>query len=233
MKKVVLLFAVTFLIVALGFISCKHKTSIEEINNGLNNENTFKNVVINPFEGINQEFDLWFSDNYLRLESVTREEIVSFDEEVQVMIFNVIPAERKASVWREKYDELLALDIYNSEQRAFIRSLRGKATTALYSNYEVAEAQLVFFNSRRQFGSDLFNDDELRSIMISLDNIEMAIGGGSFCKCSNDSDWCGSPIDAGDCSGACDHGSSSGCGTLWSYPCDGRCRFNVSPPIRH
>lgn len=218
----------------LGFVSCKEKISTQKANDERSNEEVLlKSNLNNPFEGINEQFDLWFSNNSTRLESVTREEIISFDdEEVQVMIFNVIPADRKALAWREKYDELLALDTYNNQQKAFLRSLRGKATTSLFSNHQVAEAQLVFFNSRKEFGANLFSDDELRSIMIHLDNIEKAALGGSFCKCSGDSDWCSSPIDAGDCSGPCDHGSSWGCGTLWTYPCDGRCQFNVAPPGR-
>ena len=41
---------------------------------------------------------------------------------------------------------------------------------------------------------------------------------GGPCECSTDSDWC--PI-SGYCSGTNCSPTSSGCGTLWSYPCNG------------
>ena len=41
------------------------------------------------------------------------------------------------------------------------------------------------------------------------------------CNCSTDSDWC--PI-SGYCNSTDCSPTSSGCGTLWSYPCNGACR---------
>ena len=41
------------------------------------------------------------------------------------------------------------------------------------------------------------------------------------CECSTKSDWC--PI-SGYCKGGNCRETTSGCGTLWSYPCDGMCQ---------
>lgn len=46
---------------------------------------------------------------------------------------------------------------------------------------------------------------------------DMAVEGGS-CQCSTESDWC--PI-SGYCNGSNCNPTQSGCGTLWSYPCNG------------
>lgn len=238
MKKLVYIGIITMCLAITGFYSCEKKTH-QEVSEKENLENSKESNNINsksndsnPFKGLNEKFDNWFSNNSTRLEEVTRDEILSFeDEEVRVMIFNVIPPNRKAFVWNEKYDELLRSNLYNEKQREFIISIRNEVQEEFYSNPQLAKTKLKFFNTRRKFGSSLFEDVELRSIMINLDNIAPAIasGGGKICKCSEVSDWCGSPIDAGDCSGACGSQSSSGCGTLWGYPCDGRCRFNVDP----
>jgi hypothetical protein len=44
---------------------------------------------------------------------------------------------------------------------------------------------------------------------------------GGPCTCSTQSDWC--PI-TGHCDGTDCRPTESGCGTIWSYPCDGACR---------
>jgi hypothetical protein len=53
-----------------------------------------------------------------------------------------------------------------------------------------------------------------------FDNQEMALDRGT-CQCSTDSDWCqmSSSCDGGNC-----NPTQSGCGTLWSYPCNGGCQ---------
>lgn len=195
----------------------------------------FKSKSTNQFQGLNDDFDRWYEQNSDRLDEVVRTEIIAFEDlEVQVMIFNVIPPERKAFVWREKFDELLESNHYDNKQKAFINSLKARAKTNLYKNPNVAEAQINYFNKRREFGANLFSDEELRSIMINLDNISPAISGSgaSLCKCSTDSDWCDVPVAAGTCSGDCGLSTSSGCGTLWGYSCNGICVFNVPPPTR-
>lgn len=233
--KIIIYVSLTSIFLGLtGFHSCQ-KEAHQEVSEEktLIDNNITKRSQVNPFIGLNQEFDNWFINNSFRLESITRDEILSFeDEEVQVMIFNVIPASRKAHVWREKYDELLESDLYNQQQKDFIESLRSIAIEEFYSNSQAGEKKIDFFNSRREFGYSLFEDAELRSIMINLDNISPAIGGGGgglICKCSGGNDWCDVPVSAGNCSGSCDNPSAYGCGTLWRYACNGRYLFSIEP----
>ena len=93
----------------------------------------FKDMPTKQFQGLNNDFDDWYQENNHRLNEISREEIIAFEDlDVQVMIFNIIPPERKALVWREKFDELLHNEQYNNEQKAFINSLRDRVQPDLY-----------------------------------------------------------------------------------------------------
>lgn len=228
------IFNILFLLLLLNIVSCNKdfKDDKGNIQTSPNSELNPKNIINNPYHGIRDDFDNWFELNNHRLDEIVRSEIISFeDPEIQVMIFNVIPADRKAFVWNEKYNKLLESDFYDTEQKSFINSLKEKATTSFYSDVDVANNLIDYFNNKRENGLELFDNEELKSLMINLDNASLAIsgGGGLLCKCSSDSDWCDFTVDAGTCSGGCDIVSSGGCGTMWGYPCDGRCRFSIEP----
>ncbi len=79
---------------------------------------------------------------------------------------------------------------------------------------------------------NIFGLENARAILLKIDNNSLDIvtrtgggGGGepqADCGCSQSNDWCQSP---GKCESERCTVSSWGCGTLWWYKCDGKCKL--------
>lgn len=73
-------------------------------------------------------------------------------------------------------------------------------------------------NKDKGKGTDQDNDRDKGKGKSTSKDKEKGIGRGGPCECSTESDWC--PISSY-CNGANCSPTSSGCGTLWAYPCNG------------
>lgn len=89
-------------------------------------------------QGRELTFAEWLPANENRLHEVTRGEIIALENrETRKDIYGVLPAERKAHVWKEKYFELLGSNSYSQEQKNFINLLMPYLTTEFFSLDEV------------------------------------------------------------------------------------------------
>ncbi|MFM1998108.1 MAG: hypothetical protein RL204_55 [Bacteroidota bacterium] len=182
----------------------------------------------------NVTFEDWFEENKSRLNDVTWQEVVAFsDIDIQREIFRCVPTATKVNIWKGKYDAFLNIPDLSSDQRNFIIELNNTLSVQMFetSDRNALHTQLETIRSR---GAVLFDEDNLFRLLADLNNPASLSNGGSptrggglACTCSKTSDWCsggGVQIDAS-CSAECSDGKT-GCGTLFLYDCNGRCKLN-------
>lgn len=190
--------------------------------------NTNTSISAHTDQSREQTFSDWYAQNRDRLDEVTRSEIITFDNiETQKSIFNVLPAARKAYVWKEKYNALLAAPGYTQAQKDFFNTCVSYLSEELYSSESYHDSKHNSIQDLRTSGESLFTREQLIIIMATLGDAAKPWSGGNVdaCECSVKSDWCDFPVDVGGhCdSNACNQQSNSGCGTWWSYSCSGDC----------
>lgn len=176
-------------------------------------------------------FSIWYSENYHRLDEVTRAELLSFDDiDLRRQIYSVLPSATTKQIWLDKYENFLTKYDLSSEQLQFINSV---ITFIESSEYRIplTETGENLVNSIYQLGQSLFNKDMLYITLVELDNPDeiSASGGGAsgilFCNCSTRNNWCGVLGGPNTCRTDldCSRSSSGGCGFLLLYDCNGKC----------
>ncbi len=166
-----------------------------------------------------------------------RKHIMDLGWEDQRTYYNNLPAERKLALWSQKLDQVIDLDIWNSEQQNLLLQLQRELSLELFKNGSLAEKNFKekfepdwSSSARKNFAGQLAGEivQNLGNLSISSTGNTMKIaipgGGGSqkeVCECSHFSSYCGFK---GWCqsSGSCEF-MLSGCGTLWLFACDGMC----------
>lgn len=153
--------------------------------------------------------------------SLQREKFISFSSEEQ------------AQVWKNKLEQVLSQTWLTQDQHSHI--LQGIQVLSSEVFKEGSNSQKNFKNEFepkwRAEGTKLFTFDQFRQIVTSIEDFHLndfsekiivPIEGEADdfdCACSETSDWCS----WSDCEGRCHLGTSRGCGTFWSYACDGVC----------
>lgn len=176
-------------------------------------------------------FARWFELNSHRLNEVTRAEIIKFENpDTRRSIFRSLPAQTKVLMWKEKFNSLLQEPL-SVNQAKFIMKADSCVELSLYTTAmnSATHQKLV---ALRTEGAQLFDDDAIYLILSDFENPSELIGrrrdrgAGLQCTCSQVSDWCSGgaiQIEA-TCSAPCQD-LDSGCGTLFGYTCNGRCRL--------
>lgn len=186
--------------------------------------------VINKFVVDNRE-DLINIDVY---------ELVSYDHLLQRAIYNSWDYKKKRSVWMDKLQHVLTNNCLtemeithiqkliehiqpdyflkaNIEMNREVRSLFAKEWISYsinklgWSNKFIAFMVYRLYTDQSQFDAEL-------SILKSIGKNNTINSESDNCNCSTASDYCGSATCKSD---GCT--ITSGCGWVWSMPCDGRC----------
>ncbi len=214
------------LITSLFIFSCSKKDEViketskdHDIQHKLNSEN--------PFLDYHEPFDQWYENNSSRIDSIDWFELTNgLDNTTQRLIFSSTSNYNKFKIVKEKYNQLIIHGNFNSGQFKLVQDVFDFVTPELYEGLtQTNHIAVQEFKIRAQ---EIFNDGETYMILADLDNIYVGAAAEiDACGCSTDSDWCDFPVVAGGCTGGCNY-SSSGCGTLFLYTCDGDCELGVS-----
>lgn len=171
----------------------------------------------------NDKSDLWRT--HLALFLVKRPELNEWQKEIILAAMSLArPAcfELRANnpAWQARVGEpLRSLEeqivvAFSLEDGAKIFATLGDDTEP--ANGRASEAGSVLLNSiNYRQGSDSSLNDQWTYSRFAGQGIALE---GSSCECSTASDWC--PIGNGCTTGSCT-ATQSGCGTFWSYPCNG------------
>jgi hypothetical protein len=142
----------------------------------------------------------------------------------QMSMFKLLTPIEKSEIWVQKFTDYLNENRLSDKQKTFVETLRILATPQLFNDISYKES---------------INEPELKATAIKLFGVDGAFillstlqkspspdpnTANDNCSCSSSSDWCGTYTS---CLGALCIATDDGCGTFWSYKCDGRCQTGV------
>jgi hypothetical protein len=180
------------------------------------------------------------SENREELSQITVIELTSYETELQRAVFNSWDYRKKRNAWIDKFRFVLADENLTIAEIAHIQNLINHIEEDYFLDENIqhnAEARSQFascwissatkdlgwsgqfiafmvyrlYTNQSQFEAEL---SELNTL-----NTSVVTNSEGSCNCSVSADFCGNVrCFSGGCSA-----SSSGCGWLWSMPCDGNC----------
>jgi len=152
-------------------------------------------------------------------------ELVRFPVAYRRVIFDVLSPAAKSSLWQQHFSTYLITHPRLSERQvAVIMKLRAHAAIA-FEDAPGREAVAILEHLRAE-AAELFGPDALPSLIAHLgpENISDAeptlVSAAATCGCNRTDDWCtwGMRCKITSCTG-----TTSGCGSWWSKPCNGLC----------
>lgn len=195
----------------------------------------------------NPNVNEWTINNKEKLSNINRSDLIKFDITYQKAIYRTLSPKKRHEIWKDKFVELMNIAKWNVEEKEHLTNLINSLNDGWFygiddSDPNILKQKNLFFKNWINYSMKKFHWDRsfLFSILVSLDNPvkngrlssvnynNRAVGGGGGlhdCSCSTEDDWCDGFFgpDLGDCdAGNCD-ASDLGCGTLWTYPCNGEC----------
>ncbi len=190
------------------------------------------------------EINQWVIENKETLIKMNRSEFVKLDREKQKAAFNSFSADKKLSLWKEKFEShLLNLDQSNSsDKKLYIKVLNELSLDLFSPKSDLSERKQFIDNlikASEQIGwskekmviTFMFLElpTELRHKQIQTNNTRgpAPIASGQTCHCSWDLSCIS--VNQGDCEERKDdcEKTGSGCGWFFLYPCTGRCEFSA------
>jgi hypothetical protein len=178
--------------------------------------------------------------------SLTFGQIRLFEEVTQKYCFNQMNSSNKARIWMERISYISSL-YKSSIKKSKILELKTFIKPELYSTKQRGNFEITI-NKWVDDNKELFGLENIRLILTTLNELIISntktddlteanyaailcpprCGNGdpcpTCCTCSTQSSWCVSvPCTSGGC-----QVTNGGCGTLWSYSCNGWCGFDPS-----
>jgi hypothetical protein len=170
----------------------------------------------------------------------THAEISKYSLIYRRAIYSELPEAARAALWREHLSSYAGSDSpLNQGQKALVAE--AIANIEAYWSGPAGKARLKLLEPRlhaafdKQLGKEVFatlgTPEPPRSpeaATATVGTFRSLFRGASTivlpnCSCSTDSDWCGGTTICVD-TNTCDW-TTIGCGTLFSYPCDGKCSY--------
>jgi hypothetical protein len=196
--------------------------------------------------------DEWVRDNLKTIQSMNRQDLIQLEPEKQRAAFRALSPVQRYNCWVDKLEQVKKLE-WTDKESAHLCLLSETMKLEWFddaskNDKEYSDQIDVFLKKWVNDGMDYFGwtKDELGRMVATLMDVEIenqnvvlktvSVGGGASagggdkplsynCNCSRSSDWCGNSEECAKIT--CTIGS--GCGTIWRYDCDGRCR-NFTPP---
>jgi len=191
-------------------------------------------------------------DNKEELCDLSREELIVYREDIQKAAFRAMPVKSRLELWQDKFNALEMLN-WSISEKQFILDVERCLTQKMFDELTLSD-ELYRESLDAQFNiwinyclSDL--NWSVGKVYSLLGTLEIQVDGNNVliesftsnnssdmksseqgtCKCSTTSDWCNSG-GGGEFIGHCGKTTpcikgSIGCGTLWTYSCDGMCEL--------
>ncbi len=224
-----------FLIVSMSFVlfGCKKDTQ-------------------NHFYSCNENVNNWVIENKSDLVKMTRKDLLRFSDDYQRPIFRAFTPKQRLGCWYEKLNEVLVLN-WNENEKNHIQLLVHSLDENWFIENDPADtvyhqmSRDIFLKNWIEKGINELNWTRalIHSMVVCMEtkissegyllettnNNESLKGSDQgTCECSTESDWCNLGMNE---LGSCVQGlnncktSSLGCGTLWSFTCNGKCRLGI------
>ncbi len=171
-------------------------------------------------------------------ENLDRDSWLALPDSTQRLAYLCMSPASKHKFWLHKLEETKLVEDWNAVEIAHIEKFSKyiKATPQLFEKDALNDTKLLkefedFVERWRKFADeDLDWTDEVQYFIIADGNsyIDLiatfeALPDNAWCSCSQKSDWCNRVkkkcVDTG-----CLRDAGDGCGTLWLYHCDGKCK---------
>lgn len=207
----------------------------------------------------NNEINEFVITNKEVLSNINREQILEYRADYQRAIFRSLNAEMRLALWKDKFTALKQLDWTAKEVdllKQIEATLTLNIFKEDYLSNEEFKVNLEMkFNSWIKYCStelhwtdgriysllgtleNQINDknvlDDFHININHLKNSDEAPGSGT-CECNSSSDYCSGLIGSGGSLGHCATGThcsttTLGCGTLWTFSCNGMCELGPAP----
>lgn len=187
----------------------------------------------------NPEIDAIVKSGFVEFSEISLIDFLEYDIELQKAIFRSFPADKKRDFWLEKLDSIVVKNKFNSVEIEHINKLVGHIS----ANYFAIKLDSLEFSQRIYFEAEwsayakdflawdeskiyfivnslCITENRYSQIILEMKEISLDYISGD-CTCSTESDYCSDF--GGYCSSASCSTTSSGCGWLWSYSCNGAC----------
>jgi len=214
--------SVCLLLLSIGFFSCSQDDKIYSCNKDVN---------------------AWVKENLADIQMMSRSDWLNLDTNLKRAVYVAFTSEQKFLFWKGKIAEVLTLD-WNEAEKKHLELLYETISdnpqwfTADISKNEEEFEKFELFEYRwsenakdnlgwdkHLIGSIVFSGNKLLNTKGELQTENTSIFRADYpeCECSKQSDWCANPSSyCGGVGGVC-YATSSGCGFLWGYQCDGMC----------
>ena len=189
----------------------------------------------------NPVINAFVSEHREELSGITANELASYDLQLQKAIFNSWDYQKKRNAWIEKLNYVLIHISFTESEKAHIQTLIGHINedyflkenieknleirswfAAEWVNYSINELgwsnKFIAFLVYRLYTYQSQLDSEL-SMLRSIGTTIKTDSEPGDCGCNVSVDFCDESI----CSSTGCTTISTGCGWLWSMPCDGNC----------
>ncbi len=152
-----------------------------------------------------------------------RKEIIQYPIESQRVIFASKTSEEKSEIWKDKLNISMQNTSFNVVQQELLMELYNQLTPNLF--VPNSNENRKFYEFHKIWITKAINEFPfflIKGIVTTIDDngFVLAPPNPNDCDCSKSSDWCPSRTK---CLGPSCNSSSTGCGTLWIYACDGKC----------
>lgn len=208
----------------------------------------------NHIYSCDEKVNSWTIENKSEIKRMNRHDILEYSIEYQKAIYRAFTPNQRLSCWKEKLNEVLGLR-WNNDDRQHILALLDKLNENWFIEYynernpnilsmddfmknwidqginqlgwskALVHSMIVCLETNVSDNGYLVESDQI----LNYENTLKDSGEGT-CLCSNASDWCNlGGNELGYCkenADNCKH-STLGCGALWTYPCDGKCRLGL------
>ncbi len=187
----------------------------------------------------NEQLNEWAHANIRSIHSMDREDWQELDEEYKIAAFNAMTPAQKILFWKDKIREVLLLD-WNAQERQHITQLymflennpnmydpevlddaeESEKSTRFFAQWEVDALYDLGWSEEQVYGiiytgNKLLNKNGEYQIRQTLRLRSSDEGSGTSANCNCYSGQSG-------CYGSCIHETTTGCGTLYKSPCNGK-----------
>ena len=137
----------------------------------------------------------------------------------------LMTAEERYAIWENKMQQVLSLNIWNSEQREALEDLYNNLNIQSFSNDSTNIGFLEFnhyYSLWHEAAKTKFEFNQVKGIVGYPADYAPVVGdpGGDVdCGCNKNYDWCW----GSDCKVKCVVTTRRGCGSFWRYSCNGAC----------
>lgn len=187
----------------------------------------------------NPDIDAIVKSGIVEFSEIKLTEFLEYDIDLQKAIFRSFSADKKRDFWLEKLDSIVVNNKFKTEEIEHINKLVGHISV----NYFTTNVDSLEFSQKKKFETEwsayakdvlawdeskihfivnslCITETQYNQIMLELKEI-IIDSISQDCTCSTESDYCSDF--GGHCSSASCNITSSGCGWLWSYSCNGAC----------